>query len=64
MFGCNPNFWTLKYEKSEFIKMPFRNVNVKSELYCGCVYQHNTKINTQKNIIAVFGMNAINIAFI
>ena len=54
----------LKYEKSEFIKMSFRNVNIKSELYCGCTYEYNTTINTQKNITAVFEMNAINITFI
>ena len=52
-----------KYKKSEFTKMSFRNANIKSELYCGCDYQHNTTINTQKNIIAVL-MNAINITFI
>ena len=64
MFGCNPNFWTLKYEKSEFIKMSFRNANIKSESYCGCAYQHKTTINTRKNIIAVLEMNDINITFI
>ena len=42
-----PQFWMLKYKKSEFIKMSFQNANIKSELYCGCAYQHNTAINTQ-----------------
>ena len=53
-----------KYEKSEFIKMSFLNANIKSELYCGCIYGYNTTITTQKNIIAVFEMNVMNITFI
>ena len=54
----------LKYKEPEFTKMSFRNANIKSELYCGCTYEYNTTINTQKNIIAVFKMNVINITFI
>ena len=60
----------LKYKKPEFIKMSFRNANIKSELYCGCTYQYNTTIDTNENIIAMrteikaFTMNAVVITFI